>query len=210
MPAITMRKLSRDTAAVLDRLGDTREPILITRNGQPVAALSAVDAGRAENLILATAPRFREAMARADEDAAAGEAKTFDEIFATEPTEAGESGASNDPARSSEGYRVVTAEYAFDDLDPAVFEEMTRAVLAYMPLASTSLETASRIHDLALSYAEAIVAENIENMRRAIREVGMRIIDASTVGKNVELERYEQMLEKVTAAGQLSAHLHKP
>jgi prevent-host-death family protein len=232
MPAITMRKLSRDTADVLDRLKESREPVLITRKGQPVAALSVVDAERAENLILATAPRFKEAMAHADEAASMGQAKTFDEIFPTKsqsdraepqagPAEslaggAGEPQESRDLATAAES-ATAGLSGPIAGLDPAAFWGVTRAVVAHMPLAPASTEAASitseqaqRINDLALSYAEAIVAENIEQMRRAIREVGARIIDASIVGTGVELDRYEQMLERVTAAGQLSAHLHKP
>jgi prevent-host-death family protein len=86
MATITIRKLNQDTAGVVDRLLETREPTLVTRNGRPVAALVAVDANLVEDIALATAPEFKASLERADRAVEAGETKTMDEIFGESPS----------------------------------------------------------------------------------------------------------------------------
>ena len=85
MATITTRKLSRDTESVLDAIEATGEAVLIVHNRKPVAVLTTVDARDVEDIALATAPEFVDAMARTDRAAAAGETHTFSEIFPDAP-----------------------------------------------------------------------------------------------------------------------------
>jgi antitoxin (DNA-binding transcriptional repressor) of toxin-antitoxin stability system len=79
---ITARKLSRETAAVIDTLLATGEPVLIIRGGRPVAALVAVDWERIVDITLGTAPEFVASLAAADAALASGEVYSMSEVLA--------------------------------------------------------------------------------------------------------------------------------
>lgn len=81
MAIIGMRELQRDPKGVFQRLTDTHEPILITNHGHPVAALYPVDAQRAEELMLATAPEYVASRGEGEAAVAAGRTRSLDDAI---------------------------------------------------------------------------------------------------------------------------------
>jgi prevent-host-death family protein len=59
MAVIGIRQLSRETSRVIKEFEETGEPVILTREGQPIGALMPVDQSQLEDLVLATAPEFR-------------------------------------------------------------------------------------------------------------------------------------------------------
>ncbi len=81
MAIIGMRELLRDPTRVFDAIEKQREPVLVTNRGRPVAALYPVDANRAEELMLATAPEYVESRRRAERARAEGRTRSLEEAI---------------------------------------------------------------------------------------------------------------------------------
>lgn len=82
MGAITARELGRRTAEMLDEVERTRRPVVLFRNGRPVAALVALDEDKLGDYILANAPAFVASLDQADEDARRGRLRPVAEVLA--------------------------------------------------------------------------------------------------------------------------------
>lgn len=82
MPFIGIRELARETSKILKAVEEDGEPVIITRQGRPIAALTRVDPEQVEELVLSVAPEHVAARAEAERVVAAGEAVVFDD----EPT----------------------------------------------------------------------------------------------------------------------------
>ncbi|MHB8717935.1 MAG: type II toxin-antitoxin system prevent-host-death family antitoxin [Candidatus Dormibacteria bacterium] len=82
MGSVNARDLARQTATILDEVERTRRPMLVFRNGKPVAALVALDEDGLEDYVLANAPEFAASFRRADQDARAGRLRTVADVFA--------------------------------------------------------------------------------------------------------------------------------
>src|SRR4051794_528582 len=82
MAAVGLRKLSRETREVIERLEESREPVLIVRRGKPIAALVAVDGENLNQLLLAGLPEFVEERRRADEELANSQTRPLGEVMA--------------------------------------------------------------------------------------------------------------------------------
>jgi prevent-host-death family protein len=67
MAIIGIRDLVRTSKGILARVEQEKEPFLITRHGQPVAALVPVDPAEAERYVLAAAPALVESRRRAED-----------------------------------------------------------------------------------------------------------------------------------------------
>jgi prevent-host-death family protein len=80
MPIIGVRELSRQTAGVIDELEKSGEPVIITKQGRPVATLSAVSPEQIQDLTLALAPTFVETRRRTDADLESGRVRSLDEV----------------------------------------------------------------------------------------------------------------------------------
>jgi prevent-host-death family protein len=201
MASITMRKLVRDTASVIDELSETGEPVLIVRKGQPVAALVPVDREQVENIALATAPDFKASLTRADEAAAAGETATIEQIFPKQDTTSG--GSQTPPA----GVAPSVGEYTLDPADEHLVDALSGVLVAQLGLGATAAHSAGaheipperveRIQELAQHLARRVVAENVGNMVTQFCTVSDSIVDASCVGDRLEFDRYEHMWEAV-------------
>lgn len=212
MAAITVRKLSRDTASVIDTLEATGEPVLVVRKGKPVAALTAIDAERVEDIALSTAPEFVNILAKADQAADTGETKTLAEIFPEEAAEQSESRRAPTVGESSE------QAFALRGMDTDLVDLLTRELVARMPLGHVLLhesdvritpERSQRIHDLSMSLVRTLVAENLGFALQRFDIMSENILDASRVGDQVHVDRYESMLRTVAEAGQLSTRQPK-
>jgi prevent-host-death family protein len=70
MAIIGIRDLLHASKDILARVENEQEPFLITRHGQPVAALVPVDAAEAERYVLASAPELVESRRRAEAEPA--------------------------------------------------------------------------------------------------------------------------------------------
>ncbi len=80
--AVNIRELSRNTSGVVDEVTTTGRPALVTKNGQPVAAIVPVDASDWENLVLSKTPEFLADLAAADDELTAGRTRDADDVFA--------------------------------------------------------------------------------------------------------------------------------
>jgi PHD/YefM family antitoxin component YafN of YafNO toxin-antitoxin module len=80
MSTIGVRELAKHTSAIINDIEQTKEPALITRRGQPVAYMLAVDSDEFEDFVLAHAPEFVEGIATANAELAAGETVSLADI----------------------------------------------------------------------------------------------------------------------------------
>jgi prevent-host-death family protein len=82
MPTIGVRDLQRNPGRVLDELQRSGRPAFVTRHGQPAAVLLPIDAAALEDYVLANAPEYVASMLEADEDGAAGRARSAADVIA--------------------------------------------------------------------------------------------------------------------------------
>ena len=77
MAVIGIRQLSRNTSQVIKEFEATGEPVIVTREGRPIGALVPVDQSQLQDLVLATAPEFRESHERAKADVEEGATRSL-------------------------------------------------------------------------------------------------------------------------------------
>ncbi len=82
MSTISIRDLQRNTSGVIADVADSKHPALVTRHGEPVAALVPIDAEDLEDYLLSKVPSFAEDMAAADQALAAGQTRSAADVFA--------------------------------------------------------------------------------------------------------------------------------
>lgn len=81
--AVGIRDLARKASQIVEQVGSTGRPALITRRGKPVAALIPIDESELEDWILSNAPEFVRSMRQADREIARGErGRPLDEVLA--------------------------------------------------------------------------------------------------------------------------------
>jgi antitoxin (DNA-binding transcriptional repressor) of toxin-antitoxin stability system len=88
VPVIGVRQLTRETAAVLKQLESDREPVVITRQGRPVATLAAVNPDEVRDLVLGLAPELAETDSTVDVEPGDNRIRTLDEVAEELVTEA--------------------------------------------------------------------------------------------------------------------------
>jgi prevent-host-death family protein len=81
MSTVSIRDLQRNTSGVVADVADSKHTALVTRHGEPVAALVPIDAQDLEDYLLSKVPSFAEDMAVADEALAAGQTRSAAEVF---------------------------------------------------------------------------------------------------------------------------------
>jgi prevent-host-death family protein len=117
MAIIGVRDLARTSKQILARVVDGKEPFLITRRGQPIAALVPVTAAQAESYLLASAPDLLESRRAAEQagpdrgtlslEAVAQELGIEDSDAAPTPAEPGDAQpAFDDPSLSLQVERI--------------------------------------------------------------------------------------------------------
>ncbi|HEV3070380.1 MAG TPA: type II toxin-antitoxin system Phd/YefM family antitoxin [Solirubrobacteraceae bacterium] len=82
MSTISIRDLQRNTSGVVSEVAESKHPALVTRHGEPVAALVPVDAQDLEDYLLSKVPSFAEDMAAADQALADGHTRSAADVFA--------------------------------------------------------------------------------------------------------------------------------
>ena len=73
MSTVSIRDLQRNTSGVVAEVADTKHAALVTRHGEPVAALVPIDAQDLEDYLLSKVPGFAEDMAAAERAQRRGE-----------------------------------------------------------------------------------------------------------------------------------------
>ncbi len=89
MAIVKMRDLLRSPNTVFDALEEDGEPVLITRNGDPVAMLTRVESSRAVSAVMSALPEFVNRRKRAELAWSEGRTISSDEVLArlaSEPT----------------------------------------------------------------------------------------------------------------------------
>jgi prevent-host-death family protein len=127
MAEVGIRQLSRETSRIIKEFEDNGEPVIITREGRPIGALVPVDQKQAEDLVLATAPEFRESARRAHEDVQARRSRTIEDVARERGVELPERRRAAGPGR----HELVTNEPVFADqtLDREQVHEMAESAL---------------------------------------------------------------------------------
>lgn len=82
MAIIGMRELLRDPTKIFSAIEETREPVLVTNRGRPVAAMYPVDSARAEQLMLAASSEYVESRRLAEHARAEGRTRSLDDAIA--------------------------------------------------------------------------------------------------------------------------------
>jgi prevent-host-death family protein len=82
MSTISIRDLQRNTSGVVADVANSKHTALVTRHGEPIAALVPIDAQDLEDYLLSKVPGFAEDMAAADRAHADGEARSAADVFA--------------------------------------------------------------------------------------------------------------------------------
>ena len=81
MTTISIRDLARRPSQVVDEVARTGRPAIITRRGQPVTAMIAIDPDELEDFVLARAPEYTRSVREADADLLAGRTRDLDEVM---------------------------------------------------------------------------------------------------------------------------------
>lgn len=102
MAVIGIRKLSNETSKVIKEFEETGEPVIITRQGQPIGALVSVDRERLDDIILSTAPDFHASVERADADFEEGRTRSLADYARERSIELPERGADAEGDRKEE------------------------------------------------------------------------------------------------------------
>jgi len=82
MSTISIRDLQRNTSRVVADVADSKQAALVTRHGEPVAALVPIDAQDLEDYLLSKVLSSAEDMAAADQALAAGQTRSAADVFA--------------------------------------------------------------------------------------------------------------------------------
>ena len=83
MPTIGIRELSNNTSSVVEEVSRSGRPMLVTKNGKPVAALVAVDEDALLDYVLATSPEYVRSIKLAQSEIAQGDrGRDLEEVLA--------------------------------------------------------------------------------------------------------------------------------
>jgi antitoxin (DNA-binding transcriptional repressor) of toxin-antitoxin stability system len=126
MAIAKMRDLLRNPKPVFDGLESDGEPVLITRNGSPVAMLTKVEPSKAVSAVMSALPEFVDRRKRAELSRSEGRTVSSQEILArlaSEPATAEDQGSGHEEGRET-GSGAVEAQGQEAALE-AILEEVT-------------------------------------------------------------------------------------
>ena len=83
MAVVNVRELARHTSKVISGVAKTKRATLVTRRGDPVAAVVPVDADALEDWIMANTPEFIASLRLADQDLKHGRTISIDDYIAS-------------------------------------------------------------------------------------------------------------------------------
>lgn len=93
MSSIGIRAFARNVSDVIDGVDRTKEPVVLTKYGKPVAAVIPLSEDDLEDFVLAYSPEIADDLAAADKALSAGKTRPLQEVLDELESEA--SGASN-------------------------------------------------------------------------------------------------------------------
>ena len=83
MQTIGIRELSNNTSSVVEEVSRSGRPMLVTKNGKPVAALIAVDEEALLDYVLATSPDYVRSINLAESEISQGDrGRDLEEVLA--------------------------------------------------------------------------------------------------------------------------------
>jgi prevent-host-death family protein len=80
MTTVGIRDLARNASKIIGEVERTGKATVVTRRGRPTVAIVNIDQDELEDLILASAPEFVEAMREAEEEFRAGKTKPLGDL----------------------------------------------------------------------------------------------------------------------------------
>jgi antitoxin (DNA-binding transcriptional repressor) of toxin-antitoxin stability system len=198
MPVVGLRQLSRETREVITQLEVDGEPVVITRQGQPIAALTAISQEDVASFALALAPELVAGRERAAAAIAAGEGEPASQVLA-------EFEAEERHEHSEEADDEVEAAY---DLEmPTIPRSAVERVAEFAAagVVGTGL-AAAPIQTLNMELIQTLLAESWTSIVERVRTVNENIVaHAGGDPKAVSIETYAKELELVTTAERLSS-----
>jgi prevent-host-death family protein len=82
MSTVSIRDLQRNTSSVVADVADSKHTALVTRHGEPIAALVPIDAQDLEDYLLSKVPGFAADIAAAEQARADGQTRSASDVFA--------------------------------------------------------------------------------------------------------------------------------
>jgi prevent-host-death family protein len=193
MPVVGLRQLSRETREVIEQLEKDGEPVVVTRHGRPIAALTPVSEREAAALALAIVPEFVASRERAARSIEAGEGKPVSELLAEFEAEDAKLEPDEEEAEEFERFVIPTALIAY----------VARVAARTIPRALAGEEP---IQTLNLRLADLLVRDSLVSVYERVRTVNENIIaEVGTEAGEVSLDDYVSELERVAEVQQLAS-----
>jgi prevent-host-death family protein len=196
MPIVGLRQLSRETRDVIDQLQQDGEPVVITRHGKPIAALTAVTDEQAASVALAAVPEYvarREDAARA---IAAGEGRPSSELLAE--IEAEDAGLDlEEPASAQEASEAALAPGELEI--PVALVEQLAGELGELPGAG-DLAGSDEALDAYHAYVIAAFRASLPALIERVRAVSVNILESGEVSSRDYVTELQRAAEVETLA----------
>ncbi len=77
MSTVSIRDLANNASSIVQSVGDSGRPAIVTKHGRAVAAVVPIDQDGLEDYVLATAPEYVRGRADADAELAAGATRSL-------------------------------------------------------------------------------------------------------------------------------------
>jgi len=198
MPIVGLRQLSRETGDVIEQLEKDGEPVVVTRHGKPIAALTAVSEEQAAAFALALVPEFVASRNRASQAIAAGEGRPASDLLAEVEAEEVEEveEAQQNLEQSGQPEEQLETAVAIEELDiPASLVEQ----LAEGALRDLDGRTAYQ------AYVDTVVRASMVSVFERVRAVNLHIIDeVADEGGGLNFAAYTTELQRVAAVEALA------
>lgn len=81
MATVSIRDLTRGASRVVEDVARSKRPAIVTRRGEPVAAVVPIDRDELEDFVLSHAPSFVRSLRRAEKDIATARSRSLADIL---------------------------------------------------------------------------------------------------------------------------------
>lgn len=192
MPVVGLRQLSRETREVIEQLEKDGEPVVVTRHGKPIAALTPVSEQDAAALALAVVPEFVASRERAARAIEAGEGKPASELLAE--FEAEDAGLEPDEEEAEEFEYLV--------IPTSLVAHVAGAAAQSIP---DDLASEEPVQTLNIRIADLLVRDSLIAASERVRVVNANIIaEVGSKSGDVSLSDYVSELKRVADVQQLA------
>lgn len=206
MPIVGLRQLSRETGDVIEQLEKDGEPVVVTRHGKPIAALTAVSEEQAAAFALALVPEFVASRNRASQAIAAGEGRPASDLLAEVEAEEVEEveEAQQNLEQSGQPEEQLETAVAIEELDiPAsLVEQLAEGALRdLVPNIYWTLDGRTAYQ----AYVDTVVRASMVSVFERVRAVNLHIIDeVADEGGGLNFAAYTTELQRVAAVEALA------